>query len=62
MNKEENKEIKEQVKELKELLKIIEVDDSPTKEDVMHIHKQLNKFLKKIDKNEKLKQKLNISG
>ena len=52
MNKEEGKEIKEQVEELKELLKTIKVGDTESKQDVTHIQQQLNKFLKKIDKNE----------
>ena len=52
MNKEEDKQIKEQVEELKELLKTIKVGDRESKEDVTHIQQQLNKFLKKMEKNE----------
>jgi hypothetical protein len=52
MDKEENKEIKDQVKELRELLKTIKLDDGESQAHISHINEQLNKFIKKINKNE----------
>jgi|TARA_R110001583_G_scaffold118300_1_gene269624 hypothetical protein len=52
MERETNEDIKKQVEELKELLQTIEVKDKESQEDMAHINKQLNKVLKKFNKNE----------
>jgi len=51
MERETNEDIKKQVEELKELLQTIEVKDKESQDDMIHINKQLNKVLKKINQN-----------
>mgnify|MGYP003114073954 CR=1 FL=1 len=52
MEEEINKEIKKQVEELKAILETIEVSDKDSQSDMAHIKMQLDKTLKKINKNE----------
>jgi|TARA_B100001094_G_scaffold159536_1_gene154418 hypothetical protein len=52
MEQETNKELKKQVEELKELLETIEVKDKESVEDMNHINTQLDKLIKKFDKDE----------
>tara|TARA_R110002012_G_scaffold168443_2_gene331947 strand:- start:575 stop:748 length:174 start_codon:yes stop_codon:yes gene_type:complete len=52
MEQETNKELKKQVEELKELIETIEVKDKESVEDMNHINTQLDKLIKKFDKNE----------
>ena len=52
MEQETNKELKKQVEELKELLETIEVKDKESVEDMNHINTQLDKLVKKFDKDE----------
>ena len=52
MEQETNKELKKQVEELKELVGTIEVKDKESVTDINHINSQLNKLIKKFDKNE----------
>jgi|9_EtaG_2_1085328.scaffolds.fasta_scaffold00301_3 hypothetical protein len=52
MEQETNKELKKQVEELKELVGTIEVKDKESVADMNHINSQLDKLIKKFDKNE----------
>ena len=52
MEQETNKELKKQVEELKELLETIEVKYKESVEDMNHINTQLDKLIKKFDKDE----------
>jgi len=52
MEQETNKELKKQVEELKELLETIEVKNKESVEDMNHINTQLDKLIKKFDKDE----------
>lgn len=52
MEEEINKDIKKQVEELKALLKTMSISDKESQVDMTHINMQLDKVLKKFNKNE----------
>jgi len=52
MEEEINKDLKKQVEELKALLKTMVVTDKESQSDMAHINMQLDKVLKKFNKNE----------